>query len=659
MTARISIHQKYEMQFYDKEFKNYDKYQLENWRLSYLCRIFKALHLQRGLFGLFLDIGVGGSGYTVIEAARKGYMAVGIDISKEGVKKAMNFSKKELGKDNSCNFVVAVAENLPFKHSSFDKISSIAVIEHVSDDEKAIEDISYILKSDGEIYITVPNAYRRILPIFWLPYRIHDKRVGHLRHYSERELISLFNHNGLKVKNVFTTGHHYKIFQIIISKIFKNFENSQSWWKLENLDINVKIMTGLQLHLIASKKLSKKDPECLFRPKLLYIFNGQGLKTGLSGGDLRFIQIANRLKENCDMVVLSTIGGLKTCLREKLNAKFIVARSHIWKKNEQHLIDRAFAYIFSPIHSIALSGKIASSDIIYTTSDFVCDVIPAFLLKLRNPKQKWVAMIHHCYRKPWKRKGDILGNWLGYFSQQFSFALIKEFADAVFVYRSSEGEYIQQILGKSRKEDVFFVKNGINFISIKNEKDENKVFDACFVAGLRESKGVFDLIKIWKKVCENKKNAKLAIIGSGKKELEDEMKKLIREFGITPNIIMLGQLPNRKIFKKLKQSKVFISPSFEEGWGIAVCEAMACGLPVVAWDLPVYRRIFPKGIMRIGVGNINNFAESVLLLLRNKSLRKQISEEAFETASSYDWDEIAKKEFEYFEEISTERIEYI
>ena len=38
----------------------------------------------------------------------------------------------------------------------------------------------------------------------------------------------------------------------------------------------------------------------------------------------------------------------------------------------------------------------------------------------------------------------------------------------------------------------------------------------------------------------------------------------------------------------MKSSKLFIFPSYEEGWGISITEAMACGLAVVCYDLKAY-----------------------------------------------------------------------
>jgi hypothetical protein len=57
--------------YFDAEFAGYGTYSLDNWRLSFIERIFGALEIDDGR-GPYLDVGVGGSGATVIEAARRG-----------------------------------------------------------------------------------------------------------------------------------------------------------------------------------------------------------------------------------------------------------------------------------------------------------------------------------------------------------------------------------------------------------------------------------------------------------------------------------------------------------------------------------------------------------------------------------------------------------
>jgi ubiquinone/menaquinone biosynthesis C-methylase UbiE len=244
--------------YFNSEFKKYKSYKLENWRLCYLSKIFSDLDLLEN--DLYLDIGVGGSGYTVIEFAKKGYFSVGIDISLEGLLKSKSFAESQLNdKINLCNFVLCHGEKLPFKNCSFDKISAVSVLEHFVDDDAAVSEVSRILGENGRFWINVPNAFKDIYPIFWLPYYIHDKRIGHLRHYDCAKLMQKFSKYGLDCLNVKYSAHMIKIIQSILSMILPklNYQRSGLWWKLESYDSKLEQNKyGLNLTMLLIKKKS-------------------------------------------------------------------------------------------------------------------------------------------------------------------------------------------------------------------------------------------------------------------------------------------------------------------------------------------------------------------------------------------------------------------
>jgi ubiquinone/menaquinone biosynthesis C-methylase UbiE len=264
MLPQLNRHHEYEKQYFDQEFMRYEKYALENWRISYIKRIFGSLSISSSVTDSYLDIGVGGSGYTVIEAVRRGNKSVGLDVSIEGVKKAQYFARSELGeKSNLCGFAVGLAENLPFKNECFSKLSSIAVLEHVPNDKQAMAEIARVVKPGGEVFLTVPNTYQRIVPIFWLPYYFWDKKIGHLRHYKAEHLIAEFVSHGIITEEIAYSGHMIKLFQTLLSRLSGNFEKNAAkmWWQIESMDSKMsKLAYGLQLHL-TMKKCWANHPE--------------------------------------------------------------------------------------------------------------------------------------------------------------------------------------------------------------------------------------------------------------------------------------------------------------------------------------------------------------------------------------------------------------
>jgi len=239
-------------EYFDRHYSNFQSYRLENWRKSMLKRVFAGLDMSGNGGGcLYLDIGVGGSGYTVIEAARKGYTAAGTDISLEGVLLSKRFAREQ-GVEDRTFFVACSAEYLPFRDETFQKVSLLSVLEHVYNDGRAVQEIARITAPKGKNFITVPNTYKRMWFFLWPFYYYMDKRTGHLRHYSEEDLSRLFKENSLACVEVFYNGHLVKFCQIGLEKI--GLIDDRRWWSLEERDLLHRCnKMGVQLNAVFKK----------------------------------------------------------------------------------------------------------------------------------------------------------------------------------------------------------------------------------------------------------------------------------------------------------------------------------------------------------------------------------------------------------------------
>ncbi len=215
--------------YFDAEFQGYERYSLENWRSAYIDRLRAAGVLDDSKAPL-VDVGVGGSGYTVIEAARDGLAAIGCDLSLEGLRTARRFAKTE-GLAERTLWVRCSAEKLPLASASVGAALAIAVLEHVPDDESALGELARVLRRGGRAWITVPHALRHISPLFRQANRRHDRRLGHLRRYEAESLVERARRFGLEPVDVQFTGHSVKVLQLLAGRL-----SDQLWWWCEGRD---------------------------------------------------------------------------------------------------------------------------------------------------------------------------------------------------------------------------------------------------------------------------------------------------------------------------------------------------------------------------------------------------------------------------------------
>src|SRR5699024_11269619 len=94
---------------------------------------------------------------------------------------------------------------------------------------------------------------------------------------------------------------------------------------------------------------------------------------------------------------------------------------------------------------------------------------------------------------------------------------------------------------------------------------------------LSNQKGQWHLIRAFSKVKEKIPNAQLVILGKG--DLKSKLIDITYKLKLENSIHFLGFQSNP--FKYIAEADIFVLPSLYEGFPNALCEAMACGLPVI------------------------------------------------------------------------------
>jgi len=98
------------------------------------------------------------------------------------------------------------------------------------------------------------------------------------------------------------------------------------------------------------------------------------------------------------------------------------------------------------------------------------------------------------------------------------------------------------------------------------------------VARLVPIKNIKGLLYSWQNIQKKFSNYRLVIVGDGPQY--QQLRQIVKELSLT-SVHLLGALNPKNIAKIYSESEAFILPSFHEGWGFVVNEAMASGLPVL------------------------------------------------------------------------------
>lgn len=129
------------------------------------------------------------------------------------------------------------------------------------------------------------------------------------------------------------------------------------------------------------------------------------------------------------------------------------------------------------------------------------------------------------------------------------------------------------------------VQNGIDYHAIAAASVAKQKSDIVYAGRLVRHKHVDALIRAVGRLQKTNPAIRAVIIGTGPDF--DRLQKMVVKLGLQQNITLTGRLEKATdVFSYMKASKVFVSPSTREGFGITILEAYACGLPVVTVNHP-------------------------------------------------------------------------
>ena len=138
-----------------------------------------------------------------------------------------------------------------------------------------------------------------------------------------------------------------------------------------------------------------------------------------------------------------------------------------------------------------------------------------------------------------------------------------------------------------------------------------------------QRKNVGILLKALKIVIKTFPNLKLIIVGDGPEK--NHIHKLVLSFNLNTNVIFKGFVNKTKKFELIKNAKILVLSSSQEGFGIVLAEALALSVPVISTNCGGPAEIIDDGKTGylVNIGDYQDMAKKIIFLLRDEKLRTQ------------------------------------
>jgi glycosyltransferase involved in cell wall biosynthesis/ADP-heptose:LPS heptosyltransferase len=191
---------------------------------------------------------------------------------------------------------------------------------------------------------------------------------------------------------------------------------------------------------------------------------------------------------------------------------------------------------------------------------------------------------------------------------------------------------------------VVVIPNGVGdawFREREREPTPDAPTDVLFVGRLDEQKGVDVLLRAL--ATPALADVSVRLVGTGPDE--GTYRRLAEELGLGERARFAGPLSHAHIRRLTTRSRVFALPSRRESFGMAILEAMAAGLPVVATTAGGIPEFAHDGVNALLVrpGNVDDLAAALRRLLDDPPLRNRLAAEGREVAEVHRWEHVTER----------------
>ena len=279
--------------------------------------------------------------------------------------------------------------------------------------------------------------------------------------------------------------------------------------------------------------------------------------------------------------------------------------------------------------------------------------ITAFRVKAKKVATLHGVHMHYIFPKHFRRHETLY--W------KFATAIAAKTYDRIITVAHAEKRYLVERVGYPEDKFRITYLAGDARFRINHDKEELRKSKhklnlpdqfILYVGMIHPRKNVEGVIRGYSEAKHRLKgNYKLVIVGDKRSTHFPQILNLVEHLRIENDVIFLGNVTDEDLPDVYNLADLFLFPSLQEGFGIVLMEAMACGLPVVTSNVADLCEVVGDAAVTVDPKNVHNISEGIVKVLKVSGLKQSLIQKGLERVKLFSWDRCARETLGVYEEL--------
>jgi len=173
--------------------------------------------------------------------------------------------------------------------------------------------------------------------------------------------------------------------------------------------------------------------------------------------------------------------------------------------------------------------------------------------------------------------------------------------------------------------------------------------------GLSPNKNLAALIRAFHRLKARRDGIRLVLVGNDSNDPffshAAELKKLVADLALEREVDFPGFVPDEDLVRFYSGAAVFAMPSLDEGFGLPLLEAMACGAPVIVSRGNALEEVAGDAAVLADPDSVESIAAALDRVLADGELRREMRQASLRRAGMFSWDKSASRMLDIFREV--------